>query len=462
MKRGQFSLEEQILLAGQQDTVIPDAADELLYKLGGKAANRSLPSLQSSYSDQSSAISIDIDDLGSELGYSSEDEMDNGIFESFRWLDSEDLDLTPDDYHVHLAETAENKLRSTVKQPSYRKRPSVMDLQSRGARRPSDTFKNSRAALAENWGTGRAPAPATGITRQLRGSESSRTLRDETSHSPKVSHVPEQAEQWGTTWPSTATSTSESGQTPLADTVATHYLNPEARLKLRLYLASPSKFDEALEFGFPSLQSPTSSKTPTSSRRPSTTTISRHRAPSTTCINSRGQTFLDDATTTSVQPSSTDGALGHGTVTSWPSSLSTELTDSHALVFDEPSIDSLQPSVTHSGRPRASVDTQRSKLRAIDRDTHPFPWSGREMTLRMTLTRPDLRADDSILYPASTPRVPVLRKSMSIREKIGRGFGNQAPGNDLFKLENLHVGDEAATMGRSRDGGLRRFFGARK
>ncbi|KAK5196777.1 hypothetical protein LTR16_006689, partial [Cryomyces antarcticus] len=33
---------------------------------------------------------------------------------------------------------------------------------------------------------------------------------------------------------------------------AKHYTDPEARMKLRLYLASPQKFDEALEFGFPS------------------------------------------------------------------------------------------------------------------------------------------------------------------------------------------------------------------
>ena len=38
---------------------------------------------------------------------------------------------------------------------------------------------------------------------------------------------------------------------PIIDPEAKHYQDPEARMKLRLYLASPQKFDEAIEFGFP-------------------------------------------------------------------------------------------------------------------------------------------------------------------------------------------------------------------
>ena len=37
------------------------------------------------------------------------------------------------------------------------------------------------------------------------------------------------------------------------DPAATYYQDPEARKKLRKYLASPQKFDEAVEFGFPSV-----------------------------------------------------------------------------------------------------------------------------------------------------------------------------------------------------------------
>ena len=42
------------------------------------------------------------------------------------------------------------------------------------------------------------------------------------------------------------------------DAAATYYQDPEARMKLRKYLASPQKFDEAVAFGFPSLPARTS------------------------------------------------------------------------------------------------------------------------------------------------------------------------------------------------------------
>ena len=458
VKRGQFSLEEQILLAGEQDTVIPDAADELLYKLGGKGANKSLPSLQSSYSDQSSTASIDIDDLGSEPGYASDEEEDTEMLGSFRWLASEEFGLTLDDYHIHVAETADAKVPGMTKQPDRQRQGSATDSTTDRYRRPSEAFKASRAAPAENWETDWAPT--TDTTRRVRGSKSSRTLRDDMKHSgsPKASYTPKDLEQWGTTWPSsTTTPDSEACQPSLTENSPTYYLNPEARLKLRLFLASPSKFDEAIEFGFPSLQSPPSSRTAASSRRPSTSATSRHKVSG---ANNRGQTFLDDATTTSIQPSSTEGVLGNSTITSWSTSQSTDRTESHAYPIREPCLENFRFPTTQSTRPRPSVDTQRSRLRAVDWDAHPLPWGGREMTLRMTLTRSDLRADESILYPDREPQVPVLRKAISIREKMGRGFRHQMLDNDLLKLEDLRVGDEAATT--KKEGGLRRFFSSRK
>ncbi|KAL4772602.1 hypothetical protein BDW60DRAFT_40519 [Aspergillus nidulans var. acristatus] len=38
---------------------------------------------------------------------------------------------------------------------------------------------------------------------------------------------------------------------PNIDTSAQYYRKPEARLKLRIFLASPQKFDEAVEFRIP-------------------------------------------------------------------------------------------------------------------------------------------------------------------------------------------------------------------
>lgn len=186
---------------------------------------------------------------------------------------------------------------------------------------------------------------------------------------------------------SRATSSGQSETSrPIFDPEAKHYMDPEARAKLRLYLASPQKFDEVLEFGFPS----------TSAELPSTPPEShpRHKlAPRQvnhdvlTFLQGDPVSFLDDAPE----------------YTKYDSSDSDE---------DTSTIGDGDSPVT----PRDGQDVSRyirrlpsSNGSSLDNTSFPLPCGrqtryaeamagNREMTLRVTLTRPDLRAADDELY----------------------------------------------------------------
>lgn len=86
------------------------------------------------------------------------------------------------------------------------------------------------------------------------------------------------------------------------------------------------------------------------------------------------------------------------------------------------------------------------------------------MTLRMTLTRPDLRADDSVLYPdaISHPAVVVRRSDTMKREKMGKGFGGpEKDGKDPLWLDNLKADpvDMSAKGKKTKEvSGVRRFW----
>ena len=75
------------------------------------------------------------------------------------------------------------------------------------------------------------------------------------------------------------------------DPSATHYQDPEARLKLRVYLASPQKFDEAIEFGFPSIEG-VSTIADKENRHPRK--ISREKNACRSPLAEKTETFLDD------------------------------------------------------------------------------------------------------------------------------------------------------------------------
>jgi hypothetical protein len=167
---------------------------------------------------------------------------------------------------------------------------------------------------------------------------------------------------------------------PVFDPEATHYRDPEARKKLRMYLASPQKFDEAVEFGFPSY--PGQEPMPHRYQLPPITTDARN-------FSRDMHTFLRDETMSFLQDKDDDGE-----------------DDNNGLDSDGDSMADLESPVTPSSTGqsfRFHTRQQPSKNSSLDSNGVPLihPIGGRfnrEMTLRMTLTRPDLRADEDQLY----------------------------------------------------------------
>ncbi|RFU79219.1 hypothetical protein TARUN_3006 [Trichoderma arundinaceum] len=152
-----------------------------------------------------------------------------------------------------------------------------------------------------------------------------------------------------------------SDDSSIIDPTPSHYQDPEARMKLRVYLASPHKFDEAIEFGFPSLydiQGKETSHVRSWSRQES--------------YDKMAQT-TDDVESLISDPTSPIDIVSPRT----PESVD-------------------QPSPEHS--PRLHHEEIWHKV-----DYAQAPASSREMTLRMTLTRPDLRADEEQMYGWQKP-----------------------------------------------------------
>lgn len=247
--------------------------------------------------------------------------MDSQDLESFRWLDEDtDLDLRLDDYHAFASESNKD-LNASLHRRSYRHAFSFSNVSFR--RRSSSSTSLQSPSL-------------TSTPRALTAASSS-SLYPQPSG--KVS----------------ASST---------DPSTTHYQDPAAKMKLRVYLASPQKFDEALEFGFPSLQKDTA-HSPT---RPKT---------SPGHINDQPKTFFADDTPSLSGDDSPDEK-------------------SEYLDHDDPStpVDPAFPVYRNAHKPsvdRSTAVRPRFVATPLDNYAHA-PASDREMTLRMTLTRPELRA----------------------------------------------------------------------
>jgi hypothetical protein len=172
--------------------------------------------------------------------------------------------------------------------------------------------------------------------------------------------------------------------TSTIDHNATHYQDPEARLKLRVYLASPQKFDEAIEFGFPSVDGQ-SSKEAWNASRPRTASGSKRSD------SHDHQTFLNHDTASLFDESDdVDDAASipdiDGPIT--PREIDGYFRSPHVTQGSKPN------STDSSNLPASSIRTRKD---TFDPYVHALA-GNREMTLRMTLTRPDLRADESALY----------------------------------------------------------------
>ncbi|KAI8944961.1 hypothetical protein F4801DRAFT_594515 [Xylaria longipes] len=315
------------------------------------------------------------------------------LFDSLSWLDEDDdldLRLTLDDYHPDL----KPRPVTTTGPPSlFRRRLSVNKL-SFGR----SSVSSSRPGTKDSSFT--EQAPITTLSRRK-----SRALSLIT---PK--HGPQ---------PSVA----------LIDPDAAHYQDPDARHKLRAYLASPQKFDEALEFGFPANNEPSAMLSGALPRR--------------------------------------SASFSRGLFMASSEKLKTFLTDDHSSVYSE------ETSIPDSESPRTphTPENQPHSIKAFNLPSHSdaFPsnlsagygqslTASREMTLRMTLTRPDLRSREE--EPYGWPCQP-SRSAQS--RPLSRPFRVDSPVPDPTKdatKENINqiFADIDKELSSSSEGVVKRFW----
>ncbi|EED15938.1 hypothetical protein TSTA_010550 [Talaromyces stipitatus ATCC 10500] len=290
-------------------------------------------------------------------------EMEESILDSFRWLDEdEELDLSLDSYHKYVADTA---LSSQHVQQSPRRMPSF--------RRTLSLAKNRNSIFMGSSGRGLSSSQSSTLHFSAAGSGAhNNNNRTDNYHG---RHAPHRS-------------------TSSIDPAAQYYQDPEARLKLRVYLASPQKFDEAIEFGFPSLDKE-NSDTNNPRRHNNNRDSKRISQISASTHGTHGWTFLDDDT-------SIDLSLFDLTDPPPQTQQSKKSRRSHDKTTLSPNIREL---TTSHSRSSSTIDPHLHRrphpLKPIEGNVNgnPRPATGghrREMTLKMTLTRPDLRTASDI------------------------------------------------------------------
>ncbi len=267
--------------------------------------------------------------------------MEDSLYNSLRWLDEDtDIDLSLDNYQQQVVTP-----------------PSCLPPKRRSSFRRTLSFNSvnlsRKSTSLASYGKTPVSSPTIESQPVFANIVSSRSSISQPTSKSKSHHISQSS-------------------TSSIDPSAQYYHDPEARLKLRVFLASPQKFDEAIEFGFPALKEKCfpiqDSVQPSSSFRD-------HKYRGTFLAEEDG----DDEDDVDMRI--------HGTKKGRCSKFSRL---SHVT-------ESLQDS-----RDTSFVDNKRDL--GISRP-EPYPQqqtpNSREMTLRMTLTRPDLR-DDSCLTPTTT------------------------------------------------------------
>ncbi|KAK2051226.1 hypothetical protein LY76DRAFT_651456, partial [Colletotrichum caudatum] len=305
----------------------------------------------------------------------------DSFYDSFRWLEEDDeldLRLQLDDYHANLRDDL--PANPTQRRPSFRRhlsitkkpfgRPSLSS--SRPGTTPGVISSPSSPRLPDyssssntgGGGGGGGGSPHAGSPNH--GRRRSRAL---SLISPK--HSPQHS-------------------LAAFDPEAAHYKDPEARLKLRVYLASPQKFDEAIEFGFPSKEAMVSRPPGRNAKQPKAKSSSAPK-PVASDETDKMRTFLADDDRSSI--SSDDGSLD---------------SDSPKTPHTMEMAGGLRPPPIKGGGGGGGDQAQSPKPST---EYARMPAEAREMTLRMTLTRPDLRAHEDQMYGWQRPCAAVGRKS---------------------------------------------------
>ncbi|EXJ78204.1 hypothetical protein A1O3_09365 [Capronia epimyces CBS 606.96] len=322
-----FSKEECSFYTLAKNTIILDAADEILRRRSSRT--NQLAAVEPRFSEALTAV--ELDNLKDEARVDSAIDMNDYSAEGFRWLEDEgDLDLELDDYHEAIAETARKtaSISEPVKRP-FRRNTSISSI----------SIRRGRNSTSSSRGQGEIP------------SVPPLPLKSNDPSSPtSLKHFRSQA------------------SLSSIDPRATHYQDPAARLKLRLYLASPQKFDEAIEFGFPSVGQKTKQWDHT---RPMTSPQPRPDV---------NRTFFHEDT-----PSLSGD---DGDDVDEPDTLYDPRTPDDAVFH------------MHRQSKKTSVDGSTGS-RLFSTRRHPETYTrgvtaDREMTLHMTLTRPDLRSPEEI------------------------------------------------------------------
>ncbi|KAI9759158.1 MAG: hypothetical protein M4579_002531 [Chaenotheca gracillima] len=366
VRRKQFTREEQVMLAGTCETVILDATDEALYRIG-RPRNRSLPSIIDSPTrktppdtPRSQSAHESHVDLPEPVKNTADDVSESPAEDWFRWVEEDDDYDSPmgrDSYHANIVTD-----------------DTVPPLPKNGhSRRPS--FRRGPSLELKPFVPLSVPQEVTKPTLM-----------------PTQASPPPEAPRQSLNLSNSANRPNAKAAALTGDPEATYYQDPEARLKLRMYLGSAQKFDEALEFGFPSIDG-------------ANLEISKHeRAAKADKRRSGGnntQTFLND---------------DYGF-------LFDDGDDSSVPDVDEPPTPSeiditfRAPHHRRSGspNPHSSDSFGNEKLFARPK-AMPDPYAqalagGREMTLRMTLTKPELRGDEDKFQQGTGPRLLAREKT---------------------------------------------------
>lgn len=354
VQRKHFTREERHALSGKRDSIILNASNERLCRLygQGRERNRSVPTLRtSSYSSLSSLSTFDL-----ELPADSAIDMDDSMI----WFDDDnDTDLSSklqlDDYHDFMTEAAELNVKSSKRRPSFRRALSLNQL----------PFGADASPVP--------PLPKTALPSPLAAAPRPQPVHQHAQSRPSLAHSRE-------------AQTSNSA----IEASAKYYQDPAARLKLRVYLASPQNFDEAIEFGFPSIED-------TEDRLLSRPSLTRaHKtAPS--------KTFLHDDIPSLFDALDDDDDDAEST-TSLPER-DAPYTPMDSVFNHDATL--LLPSVATSSGPSGTLFPRPAVRQHTSEPFAQLLAGNREMTLRMTLTRPELRADEKALYAHTTGDDPL-------------------------------------------------------
>ncbi|TDZ32596.1 hypothetical protein C8035_v012196 [Colletotrichum spinosum] len=397
IKRRHLTTEEQLVASRhRRHDIILDPADEAIYKVRRRASSVVSPDelysptlevrpqtmeTQPSRREEPRASSVDTMQTGSNKSRVSPlptppSTKRDSFYDSFRWLEEDDeldLRLQLDDYHANLRDDLPSS--SKQRRPSFRRHLSI-----------------SKAPFGRNSLSMNRP----GTTQAVTSNPASPMLSNPPSSSPPIAS-PGHGRRRSRALSLITPKHSPQDTVGAFDPEAAHYQDPEARLKLRLYLASPQRFDEAIEFGFPSKEAMV----------PQTANAKQRPKPASPAESENLRTFLAD--------------------------------DRSSIYSEDGSLDSDSPKTPQTVENATALRPPPIKS---DRAYSPKPSNefgghaeSREMTLRMTLTRPDLRANQDQIYGWQQKCCPPGRKSQS--NALRDDFASPAYARDGTSKESI-------------------------